>query len=75
MTNMAQVVNLEQLVFVNSFTRELPGDPETANFRRQVTGANYSRVLPAKVSAPTLLSFSQETADLLDLSPETCTSS
>lgn len=72
---MNQKDNFEHLVFDNSFTRELPGDPETANYRRQVTDAHYSRVLPAKVSAPALLSFSQETAELLDLSADHCTSS
>ena len=72
---MDQKDTLNQLVFDNSFTRELPGDPETTNYRRQVTGAHYSRVLPAKVSAPTLLSFSRETAELLDLSAVSCASS
>lgn len=75
MTNIDQKDKFEHLVFDNSFTRELPGDPETANYRRQVTNAHYSRVRPAKVSAPTLLSFSEETAELLDLSVNTCTSS
>ena len=35
---------LDILTFDNSFTRELPADPETENYRRQVKQACYSRV-------------------------------
>ena len=31
---------LEKLAFDNSFTRDLPADPEQGNFRRQVPGAS-----------------------------------
>lgn len=65
---------LESLTFDNRFTRELPADPETANQRRQVTGACYSFVQPATVAAPQLVAYSRETAALLDLSAETCES-
>ena len=34
------------LCFDNRFTRELPADPETDNYRRQVEHACYSRVQP-----------------------------
>ena len=60
---------LEKLAFDNSFTRDLPADPEQGNFRRQVPGACYSRVLPTPVSSPTLIGWSPEVATLLDLDP------
>jgi uncharacterized protein YdiU (UPF0061 family) len=59
---------LDGLTFDNRFTRILPGDPEVRNFRRQVRGACYSRVLPTKVASPELIAWSTETAGLLDLS-------
>lgn len=58
---------LNQLTFDNRFVRELPGDPESANFRRQVTGACYSRVMPTPVTAPTQVAVSPNAAALLDL--------
>ncbi|MBF0468680.1 MAG: YdiU family protein [Desulfamplus sp.] len=63
---------MNRLIFDNSFTRELPADPEKANYRRQVTGACYSRVKPAPVAAPKLVACSLETAQLLDLSADAC---
>jgi uncharacterized protein YdiU (UPF0061 family) len=63
------------MIFDNRFTRELPGDPETCNTRRQVLGACYSRVKPTPVAAPRLVAHSPEAAQLLDLSEKTCTSS
>lgn len=65
---------LESLSFDNSFVRELPADPQPDNHRRQVSGACYSRVYPTKVSAPKLIAYSEETADLLNLSKEDCKS-
>jgi len=65
---------LASLTFDNRFTRELPADPEPANRRRQVTGACYSRVKPVRVVAPRLVAYSQEAAELLDLSVEACES-
>ena len=65
---------LESLTFDNRFTRELPADPETTNQPRQVKGACYSFVQPAKVAPPQLVAYSRETAALLDLSIETCES-
>lgn len=66
---------LGAMIFDNRFTRELPGDPETRNTRRQVLGACYSRVKPTPVAAPRLVAHSPEAAQLLDLSEKTCTSS
>ena len=57
------------LNFDNRFTRELPGDPQTENTRRQVTGACYSRVRPTSVSQPRLVAHAREVAELLDIGP------
>ncbi len=65
---------LANLNLDNRFTEKLPGDPETENSRRQVTGACYSKVAPTRVSSPKLVSFSPETARLINLSDESCRS-
>ncbi|MFW6067190.1 MAG: protein adenylyltransferase SelO [Myxococcota bacterium] len=61
---------LERLEMDNRFVRELPADPEEANFRRQVRGACYSRVAPTPVARPRLLVLVPEVAELLGLPPE-----
>jgi len=66
---------LESLVFDNSFVEKLPADPQPNNYRRQVSNACYSKVQPTKVSAPKLVAYSRETAELLNLSEETCKAS
>ncbi len=66
--------NLAALVFDNRFVRELPADPETTNLPRPVPGACYSRVTPTIVSFPTLVAFSREAAELIDLSEADCRS-
>ncbi|MBT7548334.1 MAG: hypothetical protein HN611_06630, partial [Gemmatimonadetes bacterium] len=60
------------LSFDNRFTRELPADPETANFCRQVQEACYSRVRPASVAKPELVAYAHEVAQILDLTPAAC---
>ena len=65
---------LNELVFDNRFTRELPADPDDENIPRQVLGACYSRVKPQKVVAPQLVAYSAEVAKLLELSPQACQS-
>lgn len=60
--------------FDNRFVRELPEDPETENKRRQVMGACYSRVTPARVSSPRLMAYSREVASLLDFPRAFCES-
>ncbi|MFN0304486.1 MAG: protein adenylyltransferase SelO [Burkholderiales bacterium] len=65
---------LDTLHFDNRFTRELPADPQAANFRRQVLGACYSRVAPTPVAAPRLIACAREVAELLDITPATCAS-
>lgn len=65
---------LDELVFDNRFYNELPADPETANFRRQVTRACYSTVKPRPAPAPQLVSYAKEVADLLELDHANCES-
>ena len=49
-------MNLEKaLIFDNTYTRELPADPENTNKIRQVTNSCYSRVQPVKAGRPELL--------------------
>ena len=52
------------------FTDSLPGDAVKENSCRQVREAMYSFVHPTKVSAPTLVSFSNEAAKMLGLRSE-----
>ena len=61
------ITQLSQLQFDNRLVRELPADPEAENYRRQVTGAIYSRVNPTPVKNPQLVVGAQEVAALLDL--------
>lgn len=72
MTPVPPVRAIDTLTFDNRFTRELPGDPQPENFRRQVTGAFYSRVFPTPVSAPELVAFSREAAWLIGLDDAAC---
>ncbi|MBU1986544.1 MAG: YdiU family protein [Proteobacteria bacterium] len=67
-----QLLVLLPLRFDNKFVRELPGDQQADNYRRQVTGACYSRVQPTQVADPKLVACSREVAALLDLSQEAC---
>lgn len=64
--------SLERLNFDNRFVRELPADPLTDNFRRQVGGACFSRVNPTEVAYPQLGAYSAEVAKLLDLTDRDC---
>ena len=65
---------LDQLVFHNRFTQQLPADPDATNRRRQVSGAAFSRVEPTPVAAPVTLAWSSEVAELLGLDADTCRS-
>jgi uncharacterized protein YdiU (UPF0061 family) len=62
--------SLSGLRFDNRFVAALPGDPEAANFRRQVSGACWSPVAPTAVAAPRLVAWADEVLALLDLAPE-----
>lgn len=61
------ITQLDQLQFDNRLVRELPADPITENYRRQVAGAIYSRVNPTPVKTPQLVAGAKEVAALLDL--------
>lgn len=74
MTSFTKLTHLDTLHFDNRFVRELPSDEEPLNTPRQVFGACYSRVLPTPVINPRCIAYAQDVADLLDLSPEICTS-
>jgi len=74
MNTQIQAETLNTLNFDNRFTRELPADPETENYRRQVSGACYSRVQPTEVAQPKLVAYAHEVAELLDLTDEMCES-
>jgi uncharacterized protein YdiU (UPF0061 family) len=65
---------LSQLVFDNSFQRDLPADPERGSRRRQVLAACFSRTEPTPVTAPYLIACSAEAARLIDLSEADCQS-
>jgi uncharacterized protein YdiU (UPF0061 family) len=56
------------LTFDNRFVRELPGDPDTRNMRRQVLGAAWSPVDPTPVAAPALLAHAPQVAELVGFS-------
>lgn len=57
-----------------SFTDELPADPVSENYRRQVFQACYSLATPRKASQPKLISYSKEVAEMLGLSKADCES-
>ncbi len=61
---------MRPLNFDNRFTRELPGDPITDNYTRQVSGCLWSAVQPTPVKHPQLLAYSTEVADMLGLSAQ-----
>ncbi len=65
-------MNLE---FDNLFTRELPCDSVQDNHIRQINRAIYSRLDTLKSPSPEVVSYSQETASLIGLSPEDLASS
>ena len=62
-------VSLSDLVWDNSFTRELPADPSREVRPRSVTGAAFSWVDPTPTAAPTLLAVSRDMLDELGLDP------
>ena len=74
MSAQPQAQGLHGLNFDNRFTRLLPADQETENFRRQVNAACYSRTQPTRVAQPALVAYASEVADLLDLASADCQS-
>ena len=65
---------MQQIQFDNQFINNLPPDPESRNFTRQVHEACYSRVEPIKVNQPELVAYSAELAEQLGFSEEFCLS-
>ncbi len=65
---------MQTLRFDNRFVRELPADPEAGPRLRQVHGALYSRVEPTPVSAPRLIAYSREVAQMLGIDEATVNS-
>src|SRR5690606_6621276 len=65
---------LSQLEFDNRLVAQLPADPDSDNYPRQVNGAVYSRVAPRKAHSPQLVACAREVAELLDLTPNDCSS-
>ena len=61
------ITQLNQLQFDNRFVRDLPPDTVVENYRRQVSGAIYSRVNPTPVKNPLLVAGAKEVAALIDL--------
>lgn len=72
MDALVQPTGLSRLRFDNRFVGELPADPQTANHRRQVRAACYSRVKPRSVARPQLVAYALEVAELLDLTSADC---
>ncbi|KAK4792225.1 hypothetical protein SAY86_022660 [Trapa natans] len=67
-SNRARRFRIEDLNWDNSFVRELPGDPRTDAFPREVLHACYSKVSPsAEVENPKLVAWSESVAERLDL--------
>ncbi|MXW06784.1 MAG: YdiU family protein [Gammaproteobacteria bacterium] len=64
-------MNSNNLKFLNPFVDNLPGDTEPRNFVRLVRDSCYSLVQPTATSKPSLITYSQELAELLGISPET----
>ncbi len=63
----AKPTPLDALTFNNRFLRELPADPDTTNYPRQVLGACYSHVQPARVARPHMVAYALEVAEELEL--------
>lgn len=67
-------MSLDQLVFDNQFTSQLPGDEIAENYLREVRGACYSVVQPSKATDPKLVAVSQDCAEMVGLSTKDCES-
>ena len=65
---------MKALKFNNRFVAELPADKVVGSQRRQVHKAVYSFVNPTPVTAPHMVSFSKEVAQLCDLTQADCES-
>ena len=63
----APLVDLSAAAFRNTFVEEMPADPVSANTRRQVPNASYTRVAPTPVASPRLLAWSDALGEELGL--------
>jgi protein adenylyltransferase len=61
---------MRNLQFDNRFTLELPQDPITDNYQRQVSNALWSLAQPTPVKNPQLLAYSPDVAAMLGLTVE-----
>lgn len=64
----ADLPDLGDVQFDNSFVRELPGDTVTHNVPRAVRNACYTRVDPTPVRAPRLLAWADPVGEMLGIS-------
>ena len=55
----------DAVTFDNRFVRELPGDPDTTNERRQVLHACWSAVTPTPVKAPRTIAVAADVASMV----------
>ena len=67
----AALADFTDLVFDNSFVRDLPADPLPENVPRQVCNAMYTRVAPTPVQAPKLLAWADAVGELFGIAPPT----
>ena len=58
---------MQDLLFENTFVRDLPADPVLSNVPRPVSNAAYTRVEPTPVAAPRLLAWSDDLAKYLGI--------
>ena len=63
---------MKNIHFDSSFVDNLPADPVQKNYRREVTGACYSFTKPKKTRQPSLITYSEEVANLLEFSKTFC---
>lgn len=61
---------MRNLSFDNRFTRELPQDPITETYQRQVSNALWSTAQPTPVKNPQLLAYSPDVVSMLGLTAE-----
>lgn len=69
-----KITSTQELSLENDFVNALPGDSESANFRRQVGNACYSLVKPKVVPQPELIAYSKSLAEELGFTKEFCES-
>ena len=63
--------NLSEVAFKNEFVNQFPGDESGDLTPRPTPGVLYSKALPTPVSGPTLLAWSDDLGQLLDINKPT----